>query len=373
MTLYISGSETTERESLMDTITVRNPFMTPLLRQLPQKTITNRITEWTIDMPFTSDDSVRSISNPHINSRPEGATFSYRTPRYPTKMRAIAEIQHFGLEVSNTDKTVVMAGTDSTFSYRMGQLFTMGLNSIDNVLMYGRGSPETSGDTNIERNTQGLLYNAAWTGLERVHGAGGSSIMDPYGTVVPAAAWSVFYDFEHTNITAESFYANIVRRLTNAGADLASSPWIFYGGDFLMTRIARFLITDGGTSINDRNINASEGGGYDYLHWIQLPNGIKVGFRTNRWLDESSSTWSVDNMSYTPGEPSPPGTENRTFSGDQTLIGYEPGMVSIGWLREPGFQKVETAGDFSRVAFVAEFALIVKHPLCVGGAGNCMS
>jgi hypothetical protein len=219
-----------------------------------------------------------------------------------------------------------------------------------------------------------LLHWAAWTGLERVHGNPNSAnISDPYNTTIPRAAWSVFQDFEHTNITAESFYANVIRRLTNAGADLASSPWIFYGGDYLMTRIARFLITDGGVSINDRNVNASEGGGYDYLHWIQLPNGIKVGFRTNRWLDESSSTWTVNNTDFTPSSPTFEGEESRTFSGDQTLIGYEPGMVSIGWLREPGFQKVETVGDYSRVAVVAEFALIVKHPLCVGGAGNCMS
>lgn len=372
MVHYLSGSETTERESLMDTITVRAPYMTPLLRQLPQMTIDRRYIEWSTDVPFSSSDNVRSISNPHINTRRESIDYADITPSYPTRLKAIAEIQHFSFTISNTDKTVVMAGADSTFGYRSGQLFTRLLNSIDNVLMYGRGSPETSGGSTDERMTQGLLSWAAYTGLERCHGTA-TTLSDPYGTSIPSSMWSVFYDFNHTNITAESFYANIIRRLTNAGADLASSPWIFYGGDYLMTRIARFLITDGGVSINDRNVAASEGGGYDYLHWIQLPNGIKVGFRTNRWLDESSSTWTTDNRDTTPSSPTSEGTINKTFSGDQTLIGYEPGAVSIGWLREPGFERVPTSGDYSRVAAVAEFLLHVKHPLCVGGAGNAMS
>lgn len=371
MTLYLSGSETTERESLKDTITVRAAYMTPMLRQLPQVTVHNRVEEWSADEPFQSSEGVRSISAPHTNSRREGSDFSYRTPFYPTRLKAVAEIAHFGMEISNTDRTVVAAGMSSTYDYRAGQLFTKTMNHIDNVLMYGQGSPTTDGSTD-ERRTQGLIHNAAWTGLERVHGSK-TTIEDPYGVTIPGSMFSVFYDANHQNMNSSLFYNQLIARLLNAGADLDSAPWMFRCGYTAMAQIARFLISDGGTPINDRDVPASEGGGYDFLNWIKLPSGHIVGFRTNRWLDERSSTFSVNNIDYTPGSPTTEGSINKTFSGDQTLIGWEPGTVRIGWLREPAFQAVPTSGDYTRVAVTAEFMLQVDHPLCVGGAGNILA
>lgn len=367
MTQYFSGSETTERESLKDTIMVRAAFNTPMLRSLPQVTVSNRVTEWSIDEPFQSSEAVRSMSDPHQHSRREGADFSYRTPFYPTKLRAIAEIQHFGMEISNTDRTVVAAGMESTYDYRAGQLFTKLMNSIDNVLLNGQGSPETSGQSD-ERRTQGLISWAAWTGLERVHGTK-TSIEDPYGITIPGNAFSVFYDANHNVISSKMFYSQVIRRLLAAGADL-SMPWMWDCGYGMIQDIARFLIADGGTPINDRNVDASGGMGYDYLATIKLPSGHVCSFRTNRWLDESSSTYTINNADYTPGSPTTEGSINKTFSGDQTLIGREPGTVRIGWLREPGFVNVATGGDFTRVAAVAEFMLQVDHPLCVAGLGN---
>ncbi|MFN7609634.1 MAG: hypothetical protein ACK5QX_01650, partial [bacterium] len=69
MALYFSGNETTERESLADTIAVRSPMMTPMLSRLPSQTISTRIHEWRIEEPFQSSDNVRSISNPHANTK----------------------------------------------------------------------------------------------------------------------------------------------------------------------------------------------------------------------------------------------------------------------------------------------------------------
>lgn len=374
MAQYFSGDETVERESLKDTITVRAAYQTPMIRQLPQISIQNRVEEWPIDEPFQASEGVRSISDPHAETREEGSDFSYRTPFYPTKMKAVAEIAHFGMEISNTDRTVVSAGMESTFDYRAGQLFTKGMNHVDNILMYGQGSPETSGKTAAsERRTMGMIYASAFTGLERVHGTK-SSMEDPYGTVLTSNMFSVFQDFDHSNITAQAFYNNIIARALNAGSDFDTTPWMFRCGYTLMAQIARFLIADGGTPINDRNIGSSEGGGHDFLNWIKLPDGTVVGFRTNRWLDERSSTFAINNAAQSsPHTPTTEGSQSRTFSGDQTLIGWEPGTVRIGWLREPAFVNVATAGDFTRVAFVAEFSLLVDHPLCVVGAGNGLS
>ncbi len=383
MTLYFSGSETTEREELADTIAIRTPMATPMLSRLPSKSISNRVHTWSADEPFQSSENVRSISAPHTHTRFEGADYSYGTPFYPVRLKAIAEIAHFGTEMTDTDRTVVMAGTDSTFDYRAGKLATKTLNYIDNALLYGVGSPETSGATGVSSNQrfcQGLLFWSAWTGLERCHGTTANNttgMSDPYDVTIPASMYSVFYDYNHTNLTGESFYANIVRRITQAGGDMASMPWTFWCGDLLMARVSKFLLTDGGVNVHDRTTDAASGVGYDHLHTVRLPNGYVVSFRTNNWLDDMSNTWSVDNTgaSFTPDSPTVgPGTVSaRTFSGDQTMIGFKPGSVKVCWLRSPGFENVATAGDYSRLVCKAEYTLEVAHPLDVAGCGNALA
>lgn len=381
MTQYLSGNETGERESLLDTITIRSAYQVPFIAQLPHETISNRVTEYLIDEPFQASESVRDITLPHTNTRLEGADFTYRTPFFPVRLRTIAEVQHFGMEMSNTDRTVNMAGTDTTWDYRAGQLYTMLLNSIDNTTAYGMGSPETGGGTAAagpttagdERMTQGLIYWAAWTGLERAAGSALNAINDPYGIAIPSSMWSVFYNAQHKNLTQDLFYNNIMTPSMNAGADWDTSPWIFQVGYRTMARVARFLIADGAIPLNDRNRQADDAMGTDYLSYFRFPSGQVVGFRTNRWLNESGDTWTIDNSDYTPGAPASPGSAGSlTMQGDQTILGYEPGSVSLCWLREPGFRRVETTGDFSRVAAVAEFAPKVRHPLCVAGGANLL-
>jgi len=375
MTQYVSGSETVRKESLLDQIKVRSAFQTPLLSRLPHETITHIQPEWVIDEPFTATDGVRDISNPHSDSRLEGANFSFEEPNYEIRMKAIAEIKSHGVEMSGSDRAAVIAGMNDPWDYRVGKTFTKHLNSIDNTLMYGTGSPELAGTTN-ERRTQGLIQSAAWTGLERVHGtSAATSMVDVYNTVIPKSMWSVFKDMGHTNISLESFYNDIIAVLLSAGADMETSNWNFQCGYRMMQRIARFLIADGGLALADRNQSSDDPMGRDYLNAFKLASGDVVTFRTNRWLNETADTFGVNNLDSTPTTPTAgkEGTQNRTFYGDQTLIGYEPGCVKVGWYREPGFREIDTAGDFSQIACVSEFALLVDHPLSVAGAGNCLS
>ena len=375
MTQYVSGSETVRKESLLDQIKVRSAFQTPLLSRLPHESITHIQPEWVIDEPFTATDGVRDISNPHSDSRLEGANFSFEEPNYEIRMKAIAEIKSHGVEMSGSDRAAVIAGMNDPWDYRVGKTFTKHLNSIDNTLMYGTGSPELAGTTN-ERRTQGLIQSAAWTGLERVHGtSAATSMVDVYNTVIPKSMWSVFKDMGHTNISLESFYNDIIAVLLSAGADMETSNWNFQCGYRMMQRIARFLIADGGLALADRNQSSDDPMGRDYLNAFKLASGDVVTFRTNRWLNETADTFGVNNLDSTPTTPTAgqEGTQNRTFYGDQTLIGYEPGCVKVGWYREPGFREIDTAGDFSQIACVSEFALLVDHPLSVAGAGNCLS
>jgi len=386
MTQYISGNETVRHEKLLDQIKVRAAFQTPLLARLPHDTTDHIITEYPLDVPFASGDSVRDIANPHADSKREGAAFSYEAATYEQRMKTICEIKHHGVEMSGSDRSAVIAGMENPWDYRTGKVFTKHLNSIDNTGMYGTGSPETGGATATsgattagdERRMQGLIFNSAWTGLQRQHGAAGiTSIQDPYGTTITDDYWSVFQDFEHSNITMESFYNNLIAPALTAGADF-ESPWMFQCGYRVMQRVARFLIADGGIPLNERTRGADETQGSDYLNMFRLASGNIVTFRTNRWLNETDDTFSCDNRSesatFTPGSPSTAnGDQSRTLYGDQTIIGHEPGCVRWLWYREPGFREVSTSGDFNRMAIVSEVTLQVDHPLSVIGAGNVLA
>lgn len=378
MTQYFTGNETVRQERLLDQIVVRSAFQTPMLARFPHETTPHIITEWAIDAPFSSGDAVRNIAAPHADARLEGSDYSYETPTYETRMKAICEIKHHGMEMSGSDRSAVIAGQENPWDYRTGKLFTKHLNSIDNTGMYGTGSPVTSGSSGDERKMQGLLFNSAWTGLQRQHGASAiTTLTDPYGVDLASDYWSVFTDFDHSSITMESFYNNLIVPALTAGADMETSPWMFQCGYRVMQRVARFLIADGGVPINERQRNADDAMGSDYLNMFRLASGNVVTFRTNRWLNETDDTWAVDNRdvpSGTPGTPNAEGDQNRSaLYGDQTIIGHEPGCVKWLWYREPGFQTVETAGDYGRIAVVSEMTLMVDHPLCVVGAANVLA
>lgn len=370
MTQYFSGDNTTRRESLKDTIIVRSASSTPMLMQLPQVSVNHTVVEWSEDEPFQSGELVRSISSPHAQTRREGSDFSFREPHVPVRLKAIAQIDHEGMEISNTNRAANVAGMSTTFDYHAGQLFTKVMNRIDNGILYNQGSPETSGKAD-ERRTQGLIHNSAWTGLERVHGTK-TAIEDPYGVTIPGSMFSVFYDANHSALTSSMFYNQIISRAIAAGSNFDGGAWTFHCGLTSIAQIARFLISDGGVPINERSVAAESGTGYDFMASIRLPSGHVVNFRVNRWLHEPSSTYTVNNKDFTPGSPTSEGSISKTFTGDQTIIGWEPGTVRIGWYREPGFRKVETSGDLTRVACVAEWMLQVDAPLCVIGAGNIL-
>lgn len=371
MAKFMTGSETTRPEKLLDAIIIRSAFDTPLLSRLPHETTTHIEPNWPMDRPFSSSDSVRNLASPHASTKLEGANYSPRTPSYQVRAKTICEIQHQSFEMTGSDRAAVIAGQTNPWDYQMGRLATMHANGIDNTLMYGLGSPETNGSVQ-QRRTQGLISSAAWTGQERMHGSA-TSMQDVYGTTLPSDMFSVFYNANHDPLTLDSFYTNLITPLAVAGADLDSSPWMFEVGYRLMQRVARFLIADGGIMLNERNTDASSAMGSDYVNVFKLASGQVVSFRVNRWLNDTANTFTIDNRTfpgYSPATPTAPGNVSTVYYGDQTLIGHEPGTAKVLWYREPAFENVATAGDYSQVAIKSEFALQVDHPLCVAGIGN---
>ena len=378
MTEYFSGNETTRRESLLDTISIRHLAETPLIRSLPSTKLTSTVTDYSVDVPFTSTDAVRDPTDPHQNSRMEGIDWIEDGANYPTRLRAIAEINHFMGVLSNTDREAVVAGMTDVLDYRAHQKFVKLLNNVENVLMYGTGSPTTSGASvgfspaGDERRAQGLISWSAYTGTERIHGTA-TTVTDPYGTAITSDFFSVFYDAAGNNLSRQMLYNKILANFARAGGHV--DGLIFHTGFKLKNLIADFAVRPDGSDVNTRNIGAGEAGTIDTIDWIRTPMGV-IGFRNNRYLDIEGDTYVIDNrgpsVTYTPGSPTNQGTQNITAQSDETLIGYEPGQVAIGWYRAPQFQLVPTAGDYVKFAAVAEFTLLVRHPLSVTGGCNLL-
>jgi hypothetical protein len=373
---YFSGLETIEKESVLDTISTLGPHEVPLIRSLPHKSMDSRILEAPVDQFFTSADNVRLPGAPHTNTRLEGADFVEDVKSYETRLRAIAEINHFTTTISNSDAVARKYGVTNNVDWRAERLYVKLLNNIENVLMYGVGSPETSGEDTVgntdERMTQGLVHWSAWTGLERMHGSGLSGMNDPYGVRIPSEFFSTFYNAAGANLSRSMLFNKLLAPFARAGGEVDGLQ--FHVGYKLKNLIADFGFTPAGSAVNERTVAAESLMTYDSIDWIRVPMGGVVGFRTNRYLDLEGSSFTVNNQVYTPGTPTTPGSVGSiTFQADETIIGYMPGYAEIGWYRTPQYQELSRSGDYRRIMAVAEFAFLCRNPLALVGAGNCLS
>jgi hypothetical protein len=366
---------TLRRERLLNFITVRFAHMVPLLSILPRGTATHTVTEYGVDAPFAAGDAIRDISDPHATAKLEGATFTDDDLGQPTKLRCITEIKSRSHKMTGSAIPANVAGMNNPWDYNSGKLFTKLLNSLDNTLMYGLGSPEVNGTTNA-RQMLGLIGWAAVTGLERSHGAGTEdAITDPYGINIPKAYWSVFYDAEHKNLTSDLMFQQIMVPLLRNGALMdGEKGWVWQVGYELMGRVSRFINPEGFVTLETKNRDADASRGQDYMTTFKFPTGQIATFMTNRWLDVHDLTYEFGSADpVTPGTPTSPGTvAARTFDGNATMIGHEPGRAQLLFYREPGFRPLPSDGDFSRIGALLEATLQVDSPLCVGGGGNLL-
>lgn len=368
---------TTRRERLLNYITVRHAHMVPLVSVLPRETTTHTVTEHIVDAPFASGDSIRAINTPHANSRLEGADFTDVDIGQPTRLRCITEIKHRAAKMVGSAIPAVIAGADNPWDLNTGKLFTQLINELDNTAMYGMGSPETAGHTTNPRQMLGMVGWAAVTGLERMHGSGvPDAITDPYGVNIPKAYWSVFYDADHKNLTSDLMFNNIMVPLLRNGAQMSGDRgWTWMVGYQLMGRISRFINPEGYVTLETKNRDADSSKGSDHMTVFRFPTGEIATFMTNRWLDVHDLTYSWSTTDpVSPGTPTSPGTvAAKTFDGNATMIGWEPGRARMLYYRDPAFRKIETAGDFSRVAALLEATVQVDSPLCIGGGGNLLA
>lgn len=367
---------TLRRERLLNYLTIRFAHMIPLLALLPRETATHTVTEYGVDAPFAAGDSVRAIGDPHATAKLEGDTFTDDDLGQPTKLRCITEIKSRSHKMTGSAIPAVVAGVQNSWDYNSGKLFTKLLNSLDNTGMYGLGGPEVNGTT-IARKMLGLIGWAAGTGIERMHGTGvPDAITDPYGVSIPKAYWSVFYDAEHKNLTSDLMFNQIIVPLLRNGAIMnGDGGWTWQVGYQLMGRVARFINPEGFVTLETKNRSADSNRGQDFMTVFKFPTGEIASFMTNRWLDVHDLTYSFNTTDLvgTPTTPASPGTvAAKTFDGNATLIGFEPGRARMLFYREPGFRPLPSDGDFSRIGALLEATLQVDSPLCVGGGGNLL-
>jgi hypothetical protein len=371
-TFYRSG-QTGIRERLLDQIVQRYVAYCPTLALLPREQTNNVLTEWMLHAPFDPSDAIRNSSNPHATAKLENDSFTDIDELPQTKIRCITEIKSRSFKMSGTNMVTVAAGQESTWDYTSGQVYVQALNDFDNTALFGMGGPEVAG-TAITRKTQGLISHAMVTGLERMHGTGvPTSITDPYGISIPKRYWSVAYNANHSNLTPDMLYNHLVIPLGNNGA-IMSPAWVMMMGDRMMGRVARFNEPGPGIKLEERTRSASEPMVADYIRWFKFPNGVVMGFVSNRWMDRPELQYTYGAFSFTPGTPATPSSvASTTVDGDSIGIAWQPGNVRILWLRPPSYELLPSSVDGKRMGVVLEGGVQVDHPLCVGAVANALA
>lgn len=373
VTTFFRSGQTGIRERLLDRIVQRYVAYCPTLALLPRETTDNVLTEWMLHAPFDPSDPIRNSSNPHATAKLENDSFTDIDELPQTKVRCITEIKSRSFKMSGTNMVTVAAGQESTWDYSSGQVYVQGLNDFDNTALFGLGGPELAG-TAIPRKMQGLITHAMVTGLERMHGSGSlTSITDPYGISIPKRYWSVAYNAQRSNLTSDMLYYNLIIPLGNNGAIL-SPAWVMMMGDKMMGKVARFNEPGPGIRLEVRERPADSPVVADYIRWFKFPNGVVMGFVSNRWMDRPELQYSYGAFSFTPGTPTTPSSVAATVvDGDSIGIAWQPGNVRILWLRPPGYRLLPSSVDGARMGLSMEGTVQVDHPLCVGAVCNALA
>lgn len=134
------------REGLTDTIAVITRHETPLFSSLQKVDAKAVYHEWQIDTLSTGSD----------NAQIEGADFTFAIPAARSRTGAYTQIFTKSLEVSDTQRSVTVAGLDDEFNYQMEKRMKEIATDIEKALITGTGN---SGASGTARRLKGIL---AW-------------------------------------------------------------------------------------------------------------------------------------------------------------------------------------------------------------------
>lgn len=168
-----------DREDLTDVIALVSQHDTPLFSTLEKTKAYAKLHEWQTD----------ALSTGASNAQIEGADFSFAIPAARTRVTNNTQIFSKTLEVSESQRSVSVAGLDDEFAYQMEKRMKEIATDIETALITGTGNSGASGTarelkgilafitTNVETGTgtgtEALTETMYNNELQRIWAAGG--------------------------------------------------------------------------------------------------------------------------------------------------------------------------------------------------------
>jgi len=153
-----------DREDLTDIISIITRHDTPLFASLQKVAARATYHEWQTD----------TLATGQANAQIEGTDFAFSIPQARTRLGNYTQIFTKTLEVSETQRTVSVAGLDDEFAYQMEKRMKEIATDVEKALITGTGN---SGASGTARELQGILAFIT-TNVESGTGSGAEALTE---------------------------------------------------------------------------------------------------------------------------------------------------------------------------------------------------
>lgn len=303
-------------------------------------------------------------------AKPEGHTYTDRTPEWQDKIKSVAQIYGSQFSVSRTEQAMsTYAIADRVVHETMKTLKAL-MNMQEFSYWWSPGTPTSGSDldsvgTLAIRQTQGLAHWICKSGLQR------SKIGVRTGTLV---------DGHNNNFGSSSSVAlgNSASWCYDAGGvaldqsmfkDNLMAPWYRNTGEqsgamgFASARVKNLISTFANTAvgaINTRNIGADARALIDTIDTYETDFGpVHIALARNLELPGQSVSISQS-------------TGSTTVLYDECLFLLKPEYFAIGEVSPLTIEPLGKVGDFKQWLAVGEAGLICRNPSAAAGIVNCV-
>ena len=152
------------REDLTDIISIITRHETPLFASFQKVAARATFHEWQTD----------TLSTGNANAQIEGTDFAFSIPQARTRIGNYTQIFTKTLEVSETQRSVSVAGLDDEFAYQMEKRMKEIATDIEKALITGTGN---SGASGTARELKGILAYVT-TNVESGTGSGAEALTE---------------------------------------------------------------------------------------------------------------------------------------------------------------------------------------------------
>lgn len=362
MTAYttsVGGSvnETLIRENLENYITLMDPTDAPLTAFLEPVPMASRIIEFPVDnlgLDFTTAPASEAVA--------EASDFSEETPAYPSRLRAVAQINKRGLKISGSDRAHDHAGIGEPFQYRLWKAMQVVIQQQEKAMLLGVGSDPNAST----RLTQGIIHWCAFSGLERATAATpATTLTSTHGETIANDYFSYMANALGTNLSIDVLTYDILGAASQIPTVVGQGVFNVEGAVGMCSLRLKGLLGRSTLQLNEKQINAWDKAFVDVVDFYDTVAG-GVWINRNRHMDLATSV-AVDNTTGGLGE------FNSTVPVNETIIFMQPKFVKRGVLRGLHMEPMGKGGDWDAAEVRAEGGLIVTHPIGLCGGTNLIA